>query len=462
MLRTTPMNKPALLNSFYQNGFFRILDIVRRRDNIGRLRFLRRSQYWNKQELERWQLDKLNNLLAAAIHESPFHSKKLQKISFPLKTLQHIYDIPILTKSDIQKYYEEMRCSSFPKSECELSRTGGSTGEPTFYYLSRASKNWNRGCVYRSGEWAGIFLGDRTVQLTGSHFDEKEFKKIENRITLYLQRYRYYSVAVLTDEIMDSYYKKIRQFRPTSLWGYASALYVLSKFISKNYPTEEFSFIKAIITSSETLEKHQRLKIEEVFGKGKVYDHYGSREVYIACECPAHKGYHIQSEAIYLEVVNKNGDPAERGEHGRILITDLSNLAFPFIRYEIGDVGILGEESPCSCGVTLPKLESVVGRIADILVLKDRTLTPPNFTILMSDLKGIEAYQIYQKSIDKISIYLVINEQFNSGTAQYINDGLSCLIGTSAKYEIEYVKQIEVPPSGKRRYIISDVAHSEL
>lgn len=232
---------------------------------------------------------------------------------------------------------------------------------------------------------------------------------------------------------------------------------MFSEFIKKYYPCANFDFLKAIITSSETLRPEWRKNINANFGGNKVYDHYGSREVYIASECKQHSGYHIHSEVILLEVVDHENRQLPHGEMGRILVTDLSNFSFPFIRYEIGDVGRLSNESSCSCGISLPKLQAVEGRIADIVKLKDRILTAPNFTLIMSDCEGIDSYQIVQKQINLLTVKIVKSQKFSSATEFYVKDSLRKLVGGDVELEINYVNNIEVPASGKRRYVISEL-----
>jgi phenylacetate-CoA ligase len=448
--------------NFYQDIFFSSLDKLRGRNTIKRLKFLRKSQFWEESRLKEWQLDKLNKLLFEAKSHSPYYSRLFKNTTLPLKSLNEISDLPIMTKKVMRDNFEEIKCANISNKELELSKTGGSTGEPSYYYLSNNSKDWNRGTVYRSAEWADVFLGERTVQMMGSHYDQKEFQKLKWKLIFFFQRYKDLSVARVNDEILDSYFHQIKNYRPTSIWGYASGIYLMADFISKNYPKSNFNFLKALITSSETLQPSWREKINSVFGEGKVFDHYGSREVYIASECKMHNGYHIHSEVILLEVVDKNNMPLPPGEIGRILITDLSNYVFPFIRYEIGDIGVLGDRKKCECGVCLPMLERVEGRIPDIVILKDRILTPPNFTILMSDFQGVDSYQIIQEEVDYLVVKIVSNDRMNNDVKNYIKASLAELTGVSTKIDIQYVDDIPVPASGKRRYIISKVAAERL
>lgn len=54
-------------------------------------------------------------------------------------------------------------------------------------------------------------------------------------------------------------------------------------------------------------------------------------------------------------------EPAGPGEAGRIVITDLFNYAFPLIRYDTGDIGVMeyGNDDE------LPRLKEIYGRERD-------------------------------------------------------------------------------------------------
>lgn len=445
--------------NFYQDIFFKSLDLMRGRNTISRLHFLRQSQYWTRDCLLQWQLDKLNDLLIQAKGHSPYYQSILRDIRLPLRQVEDMRELPLLTKDDLRSHYEDIQVTNISRDRFIPSRTGGSTGEPTVYFWDKRGQDWNRASVYRSQEWAGVKLGEKTIQMTGSHFDYGEAQKLKNRLVYLLQRYRDMSVAYITEDILEKYYQEFVKFKPSSIWGYATGLAAFADYVERIHGGIDFPFLKAIITSSETLLPSHRGLINRVFGGDAVYDHYGSREMYMASECGQHDGYHLHAEVLYAEVVDAQGNPCAPGELGRIIFTDLSNHVFPFIRYEIGDMAVLEEpDTICACGVTLPKIKRVEGRIADIVKLSDRILTPPNFTIVMSDFEGISAYQIRQPNIDQLDVLLVVNEKFNQAFFQYIKEAITEMVGGKAKVEVHIVDEIKVPESGKRRYVISDVA----
>jgi len=448
--------------NLYQDVFFRGLDLLRGRRTIERLHFLRRSQHWDRQTLQRWQLERLNELLQQARGHSPHYAKVLAGIELPLRSLADLARVPILDKAALRGGFETIPCRNVPRSRFVASRTGGSTGEPTVYCWDKRGMDWNRGTVYRSAEWAGTALGERTAQMSGSHFDYTQSKKLQNRVVYFLQRYADWPVGALTEPLLEHYYGELVRWRPTSIWGYASGLDTFAAHIERRHPGAKLDFVRAIVTSSETLTPAARARIDRVFGPGTVHDNYGSREMYIGAECREHDGYHLHAEVVLTEVVRPDGTPCAPGERGRIVVTDLANHAFPFIRYEIGDVGTMAEDKPCRCGVTLPKLQSVEGRIADLVVLRDRVLTPPNFTLLFSDLDGVEAYQVRQDAIDRLDLFVVPGPQWSEQVKAYVLHAVRTLAGPGVEAVLHEVPGIEVPASGKRRYIVSSVSAQQL
>jgi phenylacetate-CoA ligase len=445
--------------NLYQDVFFRSLDLLRGRRTIERLHFLRKSQHWERSELESWQLERMNALLSQARENSAYYAMALAPFQLPLRSLDEVAKLPVLNKQNIRENFDALQCRNLPRSRFVKSRTGGSTGEPTYYFWDKQGMDWNRASVYRSAEWAGVALGERTVHMSGSHFDYTQAQALHNRLVYFLQRYRDYSVAFLTQELLERYFVELNKFRPSSIWGYASGLNVFAQYIEKNHPGAPFEYLKAIVTSSETLLPQHRQRINRVFGADKVHDNYGSREMYIGAECHAHDGYHLHADVLYVEVVDKLNRPCAPGEVGRILLTDLANHAFPFIRYEIGDVGSMAGAARCKCGVTLPRLQSVQGRVADLIVLPDRVLTPPNFATLFSDFPGIRSYQIRQDKIDKIDVFVVPGEAYEASVGEYVIGAIRQMVGGQATVELHEVPDIAVPESGKRRYVVSAIAH---
>ena len=136
--------------NLYQDVFFRSLDLLRGRNTIQRLHSLRQSQHWNTEQIAAYQLKRLNALLLQAKNNSPFYQSRLADLKLPLSSLAELCNIPIITKTDIRQNQQRIRCTNIPDNRFVESRTGGSTGEPMFYFWDKQGMDWNRASVYRN------------------------------------------------------------------------------------------------------------------------------------------------------------------------------------------------------------------------------------------------------------------------------------------------------------------------
>lgn len=99
--------------------------------------------------------------------------------------------------------------------------------------------------------------------------------------------------------------------------------------------------MKAIIPISETMPEPVRRTLEKQFNC-PVRAWYSNEENGImGLQNREDEGYHIDTETYYYEILKMDSDePAEPGELGRIVITDLFNYAFPILRYDNGDTAV--------------------------------------------------------------------------------------------------------------------------
>ena len=123
--------------------------------------------------------------------------------------------------------------------------------------------------------------------------------------------------------------------------------------------------------TGEILLEGTRQKLKEVF-KCEIANQYGCHEANsIAYECP-HNKLHCMEDNIYVEIVDNEGKEVRDGKEGNIVITTLNNHAMPFIRYKIGDRGVIDHNHEvCKCGNKSPVLKLSSGRVNDYIVLDD-------------------------------------------------------------------------------------------
>jgi phenylacetate-CoA ligase len=117
--------------------------------------------------------------------------------------------------------------------------------------------------------------------------------------------------------------------------------------------------LDVIFTQGGKLSEEDRRAYKQIFG-AKAIELYSSKEGgHMAISCP-HNRLHVNAEAVLLEILDENGQPVAPGETGRIVITPFFSTAQPLIRYDHGDLATAG--ATCTCGLTLPAINEIVGR----------------------------------------------------------------------------------------------------
>jgi phenylacetate-CoA ligase len=112
---------------------------------------------------------------------------------------------------------------------------------------------------------------------------------------------------------------------------------------------------RVVIVGGAAATPAMRLRIRETFG-APLYETYVSHECPVmAWEC-RHSGALHTCDGVIIEVL-RDGRPAEPGERGDVVVTNLHAYAMPFLRYRIGDVAT--REGPCACGAPFSTIGEV-------------------------------------------------------------------------------------------------------
>lgn len=400
---------------------------------------------------EQWE--KLRSILDYASRTSPFYQRRFQALGFEPREICDPADLsrlPILTKKDLQDSSDQIRSRLAKPVQTTLRRTSGSTGTPVQVLVDECSLQWKRGVTLYRDQWTGWRLGQLRGMLWGNPSHLSTWRgRLRNAL---LERCLYLDTLRMTDRSLRDFARLLLTTRPVLLFGHAHSLYLLARFWKdKALATYQ---PRAVLTTAMVLHAHERRVIEEVFAC-PVFDRYGCEEVsLIASECEAHEGLHINSDSLYVEVVDEQG-PVRAGCPGKVLLTDLTNRAMPIIRYEVGDVGILSD-SACSCGRTYPLLTSVAGRVADYLLTPDGELVSgisltENFANLIP---GMRQIQIVQDRADHLTIRLVAASGPSEEQRHRIAELVSLRFGPRMSFAVRTVDQILPEPSGKYRFAI--------
>ncbi len=412
------------------------------------------TQWLPYEKLKQLQEEKFKALIDHCKVHVPY-SRKLQNIDH-VQSLSDIHYLPFLTKAIIRERIKDIRSDDCPEKYLIPITTSGSTGEPLDFYTD-ARNRVGSACTTRGDMWTGYRLGEKNICFWIIFKSAPMKTKIRRALKgLLTERSTYIDFGDLSDEYFHHLYKTINRIKPTLIVSYAVALnlfavYLLERGLNIHPP-------KGIIAGAEVLFEKHRQRIEEAFNC-KVLNRYGACEIaHIAGECEYQEGLHISMENIYLEIINESGEICKPGELGEVVLTDLNNHAFPFIRYKIDDLAILSDHS-CSCGRALPLLTKIDGRLTDITVGTNGKRMTGAFwgNLLGARISGVIKWQVHQYALDNIKIKIQPSKSFDRSNIDYITTFVKSELGADIEVQVSLVDSMPLTKMGKHRWVISSL-----
>jgi len=440
----------SLYNRLLESVLLPVYYVSRGRRYPHHRRFLEQSQWWPPERLREFQWQELQPLLRTAFLHTPFYRQKYMASGARLediRTWEDFASLPPLTREEIRQHRSEMRARSYTGKLIQHS-TGGSTGSPTRFDITMESYDWRCAASVRAYSWSGCRLGERTLYLWGApagaqgrkqSWKMNAFRRLRNELII--------PTFHQSEEFWQDTYKRALQFRPRFIVGYVSSLEGLCKYLKS--VGKQVPGVRAALAAAEPVQQATRTLVSSALD-APLFNTYGSREfMSIGAECEMHSGLHLNQENTLLET--ESG--AELGP-SPILITDLHNLGMPFIRYQIGDMGLMSGRK-CNCGRGLTLLDSVDGRVLDVLRTADGRVVPGElFPHLLKEIPEIIEFQVWQKSLDHILLSLVLCEELSERSRALIESETKKWMGNSTRLELNRVASIPRRGSGKLRVTI--------
>ncbi|MDW8359712.1 MAG: hypothetical protein RMK31_03880 [Candidatus Caldarchaeum sp.] len=355
---------------------------------------LQRSQWFNRRKLAQIQAKKLASIVEHAYNNISFYREFYRSVAF--NNLLTIENLPYLTKDMARKTpLERLVFGGSITERHEVFHTSGSSGQPLKVVINDREAGYSEAVKIRSIIAQGAKLLDEIyiIRPVSAEPEGKVYRLTEKK--------RFYGFLrtskarpLPSSFNIASHVELMKKRRPQMLIAFPSYLIQLADYCKKNDVSLSFKIIR---TTGELLTQQARETIEKSF-QARVFDSYGAEEIgNIAWECPTGEGYHVNAEALYLEVL-RDGFPVSSGEEGEVCVTTLYRYSQPFIRYLLGDIVTLVADE-CSCGRGLPLIRKIHGRTVDVIVRKDGLPIFP-LTILntLHDVEGLDMFRVVQRN----------------------------------------------------------------
>lgn len=401
-------------------------------------------------------------------YEQYLESQKKQIVNYHLKNNSFYSDffkqkefstwaeVPVMQKSDLQRPLKERLSTTFNKNNCYVGKTSGSSGHPFIFAKDRFCHALTWAEFIDRYNWIDMNLNQSLqARFYGIPLDfyGNLVERFKDRVSLR----RRFNVFDLSERKMRNFLERFKKSPFDYINGYTSAIVLFAKFLKKQglVLKEICPTLKVCIVTSEKLFEDDKGLIEACFGV-PVVNEYGASEVGLIAFENRQGEWIVNSEGLFIEVLDENNRILPTGEEGRIVITSLYNKAHPMIRYDIGDTGAL------TVGSTLkkPVLQKLTGRTNDVAKLANGKVVP-GLTFyyvtksIIEDAGSIKEFIIIQTQLEKFKIEYVSEQEFTSAQIQKILGAIETFVGKNLKVTFERKSVLHRNISGKLKQFTS-------
>ncbi|GAB6161535.1 phenylacetate--CoA ligase [Desulfothermus naphthae] len=417
-----------------------------------------------REELEALQLKRLKYLVEKVYHNVPFYKKKFDELGIKpehIKSLSDVKYLPFTEKQDLRNNYPFGLFAVPKENVVRIHASSGTTGKSTVVgYTQRDVNNWaelmgrslmaagvTRRDIIHNAYGYGLFTGG-----LGAHYGAE---KIGATIVPVSGGGTKRQIMLLND------------FKATVICctpSYALHLYDVAEAAGVDF--KDLSLHTGVF-GAEPWTEEMRREIESKLHL-KALDIYGLSEVMgpgVAMECAtAQSGLHIWEDHFLVEIIDPDTkEPLPYGEEGELVITTLTKEAQPLIRYRTRDLTSLNPV-PCKCGRTHIRMNKVLGRSDDMLIIRGVNVFPSQIESILLETEGLTPhYQLIlrrENSMDTLEVQVEVDENIFSDKIKNlqqleakIQKNIKEFLGVTTKVKLVEPKSI-MRSEGKAKRII--------
>ena len=372
------------------------------------------------------------------------------------KNVENWNDLPILTKADLQQPLSQRLSDGYTEKNVFVNKTSGSSGTPFIFAKDKFSHALTWASIIHRFDWFGInFNHSYQARFYGIPLDFIGNKK--ERIKDVLSNRFRFTVFDLSDKVLEKVLVKFQHKKFDYINGYTSSIVLFAKFLQQRNlilnsicPT-----LKCCVVTSEMLFEEDKTLLEKQFGI-PVVNEYGASELDLIAFQNTKGEWQVNSETIYIEILDDENRILPNGKEGRVVITSLYNKANPFIRYDIGDIGIIDEKSTSKKAI----LKKLVGRTSDIAILPSGKKSP-GLTFyyvtksIIEDDGNVKEFVVKQTKIDTFEIEYASEKILSDKQIETIKFAISKYLEPGLQFNFIHKEKLERSKSGKLKQFVS-------
>ena len=371
----------------------------------------------SRDEMHDLQSERLVRQVKNVYENVAFYRKKMDDMGVEpgdIKGIEDIGKLPFTTKEDLRANYP-FGLLAFPQSDVvRVQGTSGTTGKLTIApYSQKDVEVWGE-CVARCLTMAGLTKDDILHVCygyglftggLGAHAGAENIGA---------------SVIPMSSGNTEKQITLMHDFGSTVLCCTPSyALYLADAIKDSGYPREEFQ-LKVGAFGAEPWTENMRHEIEDKLGI-KAYDIYGLSEIAgpgVGYECECQHGTHLNEDHYFPEIIDPNTLlPIEPGQTGELVFTHLTKEGMPLLRYRTRDLTALHYDK-CSCGRTLVRMDRILGRSDDMLIIRGVNVFPTQIESVILEMEEFEPHYLLivdrENNTDTMELQVEVRPNFYS------------------------------------------------
>lgn len=422
-----------------------------------RLRQLQDSDYWSASEIEAYQNEELQRIVAHAYKHVPYyHDLMRQRKLSPsdIRSREDLAKLPILSKEDVRENHSRLISDSAKRRELVARHTSGTTGKSLHFYITREAIAFQWAVWWRHRTRFDILPGASHFTFTGKlvvppqqkHPPFWRWNRPMSQALINMQQILPDKIPAIVDFLNEHDFEFYSGY-PSIIGSFCALGNELGLRLDR--PP------KVLFSGAENILADQRREIEKFTGTF-IADQYGFSE---ACGNAAQCKEFVYHEDFEFGIIENIGlrDEESGEETGRIVCTGFANYAFPLIRYDNGDVATwAGKNTNCACGRRSRVIKRIDGRIDDYVVTPEGHRIM-RFDYLFKDTSQIKECQIVQNKLGSIVIRVVKRPGYSLKDERFVTEMVSEWISASLGVSFEYVDEIEREPNGKFKAVKSNL-----
>jgi phenylacetate-CoA ligase len=344
-------------------------------------------------------------------------------------------ELPVLNKKNLQKPLLERLSKGYTLKNIYLNKTSGSSGDPFIFAKDKYchALTWASN-TYRFGWYRIGFNTSYQARFYGIPMDFIGNKK--ERLKDFLGNRFRFAIFDLSDAVLERFLNHFRNKKFDYINGYTSSIVLFAKFLQKKniVLTTVCPTLRACVVTSEMLFENDKLLLEKQLGV-PIINEYGASELDLIAFQNPNGEWQVNSETLFIEILDENDVVLPYGQEGRIVITSLFNKAHPFIRYDIGDIGVLDEKST----LQKPILKKLIGRTNDVAILPSGKKAP-GLTFyyitksVIEDDGNVKEFVIKQTQTDTFEIKYISETELNLTQIKKIEQAIILYLEPNLKF----------------------------